>query len=219
MGAPRYIIVWDLDRTLGEFAALERAEARAPVTVYLRPGIEAALVELSRAGFAHVLLTLATPTYADVVLRGTGLYEHFIEVACAGQRRKGDARGIAETHGVPPEQMHDRMIFIGDHPWFDAPRDRRVVFHIEPSALRRRAEPLAALILELTRRGEGSLRRGFDALAAGAPAGEQPVRRELPGIGSVLLAPRADDCPILMFEDEPAGEDQGTPVTFTRPAD
>jgi hypothetical protein len=217
MSPPPYIIVWDLDRTLGEFSALEGAEDGEPVTVRLRPGLDEALERLSAAGFAHVVLTLATPSYAELALQGTGLRARFVEVAGAGQRRKGDARGIAETHGLLEGEIPDRMIFVGDHPWNDAPTDHRVVFHIEPFALRRPAEPLAALILELLRRGEGSLRRGFDALVSAAPPGvlSGTVRHDLPGVGQVLLAPRVDDCPVIIFAEEPAAGGQGTPVTFT----
>src|SRR5262245_15009586 len=97
MRPPRFIVVWDLDRTLGEFSALERVrpDDGANVTVWLRPGIHDALARLSGEGFSHVALTLATPTYAAMALRGTGLDVHFIEIAGAGQRRKGDALGIA----------------------------------------------------------------------------------------------------------------------------
>jgi hypothetical protein len=215
MSSPRFIVVWDLDCTLGEFSALERRRSdREPVTVWLRPGIHDALARLSAEGFAHVVLTLATPRYAEMALRGTGLDVHFIEVACAGQRRKGDALGIAEAHGMPADEVHDRMIFVGDHPLHDAPSDPRVVFHIEPAALRRHAEPLAMLLLELRRRGEGSLRRGFDALAVDRAAGGPVVRCNLPGIGPVLLAPRENDCPVIVFAEAPTGEEQGTPITI-----
>lgn len=219
MAPPRYIIVWDLDRTLGVFDAIGRSRGDgAPVTVFLRPGIEAALARLSAEGFAHVVLTLATPAYAATVLAGTGLRPHFLEVACAGQRPKGDTEGIARTHGIPLDEVHHRMLFVGDHPWYDAPRDPRVVFHIEPFATRRPAEPLADLILELRRRGTGSLRRGFDDLA-GQPAppegpAEGPVTRDLPGIGPVMLAYRKDECPVIVFATEPAEGESGTAVTF-----
>ena len=181
------MIVWDLDRTLGVFDAIERGGGdNEPLTVLLRPGIHEALAKLSAEGFLHVVLTLATPSYADIALRGTGLFKFFAEIACAGQRMKGDAAGLAAAHGVPHEEMHDRMIFVGDHPWFDAPKDPRIVFHIEPSALRRSAAPLADLILELRRLGAGSIRRGFDALCLHRAEAEPLARVTLEGIGPLL---------------------------------
>jgi hypothetical protein len=216
MSAPRHIVVWDLDHTLGEFSALERSRRDdVPVTVRLRPGLEAALERLSAEGFAHVVLTLASPSYAEMALWGTGIRRYFLEVAsCPGHRPKGDAHGVAATYGIPLEEAGDRLFFVGDHPWFDAPRDPRVVFHIEPAALRRPAGPLAALILELRRRGEGSLRGGFDRLAAERAAGEKMARHDLPGVGPVVLLPREDECPVVLFEEEPAAHEAGTTVTF-----
>jgi hypothetical protein len=215
MTAARHLIVWDLDRTLGVFDPIQRAaHAGGPLTVHLRPGIDAALTRLSTEGFTHVVLTLATPRYAALALAGTGLRRHFVEVACAGQRPKGDVEGISRTYGIPSDEVHHRMFFVGDHPWYDAPTDPRVVFHLEPLAMRRRAEPLADLILELRRRGDGSLRRGFDDLAAQPGAPDGPVTRELPGLGPLILAPRKDECPVIAFAAEPAGGEIGQPVTF-----
>lgn len=215
MSAPLYLVVWDLDHTLGEFSALGRSgKADEPVTVRLRPGIEEALGQLTGEGFAHVVLTLASPRYAEIALRGTRLRERFLEVGCAGQRLKGDARGIAETHGIPPDEAPDRMIFVGDHPWYDAPRDPRVVFHIEPAALRRRAEPLAALILALRAQGQGSLRAGFDAFAGERAAGERFAKQDLPSIGQVVFLPREAECPVVLFGEEPGGHETGTAFTF-----
>src|SRR5262245_32975117 len=115
--APHYLIVWDLDGTIGVFDALEHLkDPDAPVTVTLRPGIEAALTRLAAEGFAHVVLTMAGRAYADLALQATDLRRHFVEVSCAGERFKGDAEGIAHAHGIPDDEMPDRMIFVGDHP-------------------------------------------------------------------------------------------------------
>ena len=95
MASPAYLIVWDLDRTLGVFDGLEKLRAvNERAQVELRPGIGASLDRLSREGFSHTVLTLATPDYAELALRGTGLRHHFLEVACQGQRPKGDVEGI-----------------------------------------------------------------------------------------------------------------------------
>src|SRR5262245_10675786 len=130
---PRYVIVWDLDNTLGEFTALHvQGECPSPVAVRVRPGLAGALRQLSEAGFVHTLLTLATPLYAEMVLRATGLRPFFSRVDGFGQRGKGDAAGLGNVFGLTAEQRPHRMIFIGDHPLFDEPRDPRVVFHLEP---------------------------------------------------------------------------------------
>lgn len=211
------MIVWDLDGTLGEFEALARArDAMQEVTVHLRPGVDEALARLSREGFAHVLLTMATPAYAELALAGTGLRHHFVEVAGAGQRPKGDAEGLARAHGIPIDVAHDRMLFVGDHPLHDAPSDERVCFHVEPKALRRSAAPLAELILALRARGDGSLRRGFDVLASPPDAGGDHATRDLPGIGPVVFVPRADGCPVFAFATAPEGDAPATAVTFRR---
>src|SRR5262249_33593701 len=148
--------------TLGDFSALhERGESADPIRVHVRPGIAEALATLRRAGFTHTLLTLATPLYARVVLRATRLHGAFARVAGVGQGGMGDAAGIAEVLGVTEAQRPHRMLFVGDHPLFDEPRDPRVVFHLEPSGLVRPAEQLTRLVLHLRETGNGSLRDGF----------------------------------------------------------
>src|SRR5438132_886369 len=47
----RYVIVWDLDGTLGDFTALhQQGECLTPITVKLRPGLAGALATLADAG-------------------------------------------------------------------------------------------------------------------------------------------------------------------------
>jgi hypothetical protein len=212
-----YVIVWDLDLTLGDFSALsQRPEGSAAVTVRVRPGIAAALRTLSEAGFLHTLLTLATPLYAEMVLRATGLRQFFSRVEGLTQRMKGDAAGIAADLGIGEHDRPHRMLFVGDHPLFDAPQDHRVLFHLEPFALSRPAAELTRLVLHLRAGGRGSLRQGFDRLARqrawwkklwparwpGA-AGDQPVRRLLPGVGELLLLACAERCPVIGFGQAP----------------
>jgi hypothetical protein len=209
-----HVIVWDLDNTLGDFSALHRhGDSTAPIRVCLRPGLADALTALSEAGFVHTLLTLATPLYAEVALRGTGLFGYFARVEGVGQRGKGDAAGVGDALGVPEEQRPHRMLFVGDHPLFDEPRDPRVVFHLEPLALTRPAEQLTRLVLHLRDVGDGSLRRGFDRLHGDTPwwrrlwpvvAGTAGlVRRTVPGAGPVALLRRADACPVVGFVTAP----------------
>jgi hypothetical protein len=211
----RYVLVWDLDRTLGRFDALDRATHASTVTVMLRPGIASALEALSRAGFVHTVLTLATPIYAALALRGTGLRDHFDEVAGVGQRAKGDVAGIAERFGLAQHERGRRMLFIGDHPLFDAPTDPSVVFHLELRALSREAAKLTALVLALREEGSGSIRAGYDSLlerSSGAP-----MRRVAHGqAGALILVPRDDECPVVVFDDSDstAPEPRGTDVTF-----
>ncbi|MCI0458568.1 MAG: HAD family hydrolase, partial [Gemmataceae bacterium] len=91
MGTP-YLIVWDLDNTVGEFDELQRADGNPEgVWVLVRPGLAEALALLTREGFTHSLLTLASPRYAELALRGTGLRDSFARVEGFGQRGKGDA--------------------------------------------------------------------------------------------------------------------------------
>jgi hypothetical protein len=214
-GSP-YFIVWDLDRTLGVFDGLERLrDPAAPMQVELRPGIGAALAELSAAGFVHTVLTMATPDYAELALRGAGLRGHFVEVACQGQRPKGDVEGIARTHGLPEAELPARMLFVGDHVLFDAPQDARVLFHLEPHVLHQPASRLVALVLALRERGGGSLRAGFDHLLGPAEAFDEIVRRELVPVGRLVLLPREHASPVVAFDEEaPTGAPAGERVTF-----
>jgi hypothetical protein len=217
----RHVIVWDLDNTLGDFSALQgRGESSQPVRVRLRPGLEEMLHTLSAAGFEHTLLTLATPLYAEAVLRGTGLRRFFARVEGLGMRGKGDAAGIGTALGIPESQRPDRMLFVGDHPLFDEPQDPRVVFHLEPCALIRPAADLGRLVLHLREAGRGSLRQGFERVcSAGSewralwPFGRDgdgaPVRRTVPGVGSLMLVRRPEGCPVIGFASLP--EPAGTP--------
>jgi hypothetical protein len=212
-----YVIVWDLDLTLGDFSGLSRpGPVPGPVTVRTRPGLAEALRTLGEAGFTHTLLTLATPLYAEAVLRGTGLRQFFTRVEGLGQRFKGDAAGVGDTLGLSEDDRPHRMLFVGDHPLFDAPEDRRVLFHLEPLALSRPAAELTRLVLHLREAGGGSLRRGFDRLAGdmpwwkklwprrGASAGNLPLRRSLAGVGELLLLACPDRCPVIGFANLPA---------------
>src|SRR3954447_20862476 len=89
----RYLVVWDLDGTLGDFEALERPGAPdAAVRLRVRPGLADALNALCRAGFTHSLLTTATPLYAEVALRGAGLRHLLARAEGRGQRCKDAAR-------------------------------------------------------------------------------------------------------------------------------
>jgi hypothetical protein len=218
---PDFVLVWDLDRTLGVFDALE--EPRHPaeaVTVQLRPGIARVLERLSAEGFVHTVLTLASPRYAEIALRGAGLRQHFAEVAGAGQRPKGDVEGIAHLLGVPPEERPHRMLFVGDHPLLDAPRCPDVVFHVEVHALARPARALCDLVLALRDEGEGSLRRGFDrlsgrgALLDGSNGRVQLRRVEHPGLDPLVLMTRKERCPVLCFAEDAAGPGAGDEVSF-----
>jgi hypothetical protein len=207
-----YVVVWDLDRTLGLFDALEHEHDAREVTVFLRPGIADAIHELSRAGFTQTVLTLATSRYAEVALRGTGLRDYFVEVAGVGQRAKGDAEGIGDLLGVPAKDRPHRMFFIGDHPLFDAPEDSGVVFHLEPNALNRHARDVVRLIATLRELGSGSLRKGFDQLV-GKPKDAKAIQLEHAALGALLLVPRRDQCPVICFEGD-GDEVGGTPVTI-----
>jgi hypothetical protein len=203
MAAPPYLIVWDLDRTLGVFEALERVRDTAVrVEIELRPGMGRALERLADAGFAHTVLSLATPDYAELALRGAGLRSHFLEVACQGHRFKGDAAGIAQSHGIPEAERGARMLFVGDHVLYDAPQDARVLLHLEPRALRRPADRLVELVLGLRERGHGSLRAGFDELLGAGAAPDEIAPRDLHGAGRLLLLPRERACPVVAFEDD-----------------
>lgn len=217
---PAFVVVWDLDDTLGSFNSLtdtRRWSQRA--TVHIRPGIREALERLSAEGFVHTVLTLASPAYAELALRGTGLRRHFAEVAGVGQRKKGDVEGIASAFGIPPEEWPHRILFIGDHPMYDPPRSPEVVFHLEVHALDRPAGDLAELILTLRDHGGGSLRRGFDVLAGRGEvqAAEQGVelrRLERDEQDPLLFLTRGHACPVVLFHDEHTRSGAGEPVSF-----
>jgi hypothetical protein len=210
-----HVIVWDLDRTLGDFVSLHgQGEAAYPIHVKMRPGLREALEALDKAGFVHTLLTLASPLYAEVVLRGTGLRPFFARVEGLGQRNKGDAAGIGEFGLAARERPH-RMLFVGDHPLFDEPRDPQVVFHLETNALARPADELVRLVLHLREAGNGSLARGFERTRLGGtwwrylwpwrwrPGADQTVSCAVEGVGRLLLLARTDGCPVVAFEGAP----------------
>ncbi len=211
--ADPYAIVWDLDRTLGEFDALELNLGAPEVTVYLRPGIVEAVAELDRLGFKQTVLTLATARYAEIALRGTGLRDAFVEVAGVGQRAKGDARGVAELLGIAASERPHRMLFVGDHPMFDAPEDPEVVFHLEPNALHRHAKHVVHMVTELREHGRGSLRRGYDALLSKSNVTRDGDVRSMkhPTLGELLMVPRKELCPVICFGDD-GDAPGGTPV-------
>jgi hypothetical protein len=220
-----HVIVWDLDLTLGRFDGLVRRQDGAePVPVAVRPHLAEALAALGTAGFRHALLTLATPLYADLALRGTGLRDHFTLVEGLGQRGKGDAVGVGAALGVAEADLPHRLLFVGDHPVNDEPRDPRVLFHLEVFAMSRSAKDLAALALALRDLGGGSLREGFEELGRRAPwwrrlwrfgpslPTDRPVRRSLPGLPPLLLMHRREDCPVIAFARPP---DPAVPATET----
>jgi hypothetical protein len=216
MGIPR-VIVWDLDGTLGNFDPLEKNwTSNSAITVATRPGLAKALQALGRAGFVHSLLTLATPAYAAVALRGTGLHEHIARVEGQGQRKKGDVAGLATAFGITATEAPARMLFVGDRMIFDEPDHPEVVFHLEPFALTRPAHELERLVLRLREAGAGSIREGFRALGTGGrkkwyhvrrqaslPAG-RPAQRHVRGLGSLLLFERRGECPVIGYERAPA---------------
>jgi hypothetical protein len=210
-----YVIVWDLDGTIGDFEALhQQGECSTPIVVRVRPHLAETLQTLSDEGFVHTLLTRASPLYAEVALRATGLRPFFARVEGQGQRDKGDAAGLAKELGLPEEELPHRMIFVGDLPVFDEPQDARVLFHLEPCFLERSASEFQRLVLHLRELGGGSLRQGFDLLGnpirwwqwlipltPKMPVGK-PVRASVPGVGQMILMIRRDGCPIILFENQ-----------------
>ena len=209
---PETVIVWDLDGTLGHFSSMPIRESSERITVLLRHGLADALRDLSAAGIVHTVLTMATPLYAEMVLRGTGIRPFFRMVEGQGQRYKGDAAGIGTALGLSDEELPHRMLFIGDHPYNDAPRDRRVLFHFEPQAMSRSARDVAHLVFHLLNVGQGSFQRGFESLL-GQPSwwnslwSRKPESRlievDVPGVGRIGLAERAEDCSIIWFAQPP----------------
>lgn len=220
-----YLLVWDLDGTLGDFYALEKhPDGRQPVTVQVRSGLAEALARLSAAGFVHTLLTVASRSYAEIVLRGVGIRELFARVEGRGERPKGDAVGIGQTFGLRESHLPERVLFIGDRVAFDEPEDPRVVFHFEPWALTRSAAALAELLIQLRALGQGSLRGGFDHLLddrrwwqrwkrAKLPY-DSPLIRQLPGLEEVALVLRQKACPIIGFPTAPRPQAPADYVSF-----
>lgn len=211
-----HVIVWDLDGTLGRFDALNgQGDSPHPITVRVRPHLREALEGLSAAGFRHTLLTLATPLYADLVLQALGVRGLFERVEGKGQRGKGDVAGVASEMGVADADLPHRMLFIGDHPQHDEPRDRRVLFHLELFALERSARDLLSLVKVLLEAGGGSVRDGFEALGRRRPwwarlwpgreplRPDRPVRRMVKGLGPLLLMRRKEECPVIAFARPP----------------
>lgn len=210
-----YVIVWDLDDTLGQFGQLNKAgESTTAITVRIRPGIRQALDTLTQAGFAHTLLTLASPLYAEIALRGMKLRDCFLRVEGRGQRGKGDATGLGEALGMKPQELGHRMLFVGDNSYMDAPQDPNVVFHLEPYALMRPASDLTRLILHLREAGSGSLLHGFERIGLQhLPTKPDPLPERLPRggiirctvaeVGNLLMCAPQDACPIVAFEKPP----------------
>ncbi|MBK7995319.1 MAG: HAD family hydrolase [Blastocatellia bacterium] len=105
--------MWDLDGTIGNFEKLEKYRENLP-TVEARPEIAPALEILSKIGFIHTVLTMATSTYAEIALKATGLRHFFAKVEGQGQRLKGDVIGIANDFGINPKNYAHKIMFIGD---------------------------------------------------------------------------------------------------------
>jgi hypothetical protein len=207
------IIVWDLDGTLGRFEGLNgRGDSPEPIAVQVRPHLRDCLERLAAVGFRHSLLTLATPFYAELVLHGLGLRDLFVRVEGLGQRGKGDAAGLAREFDIAEADRPHQMLFVGDHPLHDEPRDPRVVFHLEPFGLTRSARDLAALVSVLLELGGGSLAEGFAALGRRRPWWKRlgralpldcAVQRQPPGLAPVLMMRRRASCPVLAFARPP----------------
>lgn len=217
MAQAPWVLVWDLDLTLGSFDELTlRRRPRGAVTVKLRSGLEDALGRLSGEGFVHTVLTVATPAYAEAALRGAGLRVYFHEVAGRGQRSKGDAAGIATALGVPAEERAAKMLFVGDHPIYDPPADPDVVFHLETHALERSAALVADLALELREQGRGSLRRGFDCFwsQGPSPAFSLPTTRSVAGLPPLVLHNAPPDAPVVAFDDGAALDAPAPSIEF-----
>lgn len=221
-----HVIVWDLDDTLGHFGQLNKAgESTTPITVKVRPGIRQALDALSRAGFRHTVLTLASPLYAEIALRGMGLRDCFMRVEGRGQRGKGDAAGLGEALGMKPDELGHRMLFVGDNTYMDAPQDPNVVFHLEPYAVTRPAAELTRLILHLREVGDGSLLHGFERLGLQHMSRKpDPLPERLPRgglirctvaeVGQLLMCAPEDACPIVAFEKPPDADTTLIEISF-----
>lgn len=221
MTAP-YIMVWDLDRTLGVFDGLHGVVPgwTGPVKVELRPELEAALSALSARGWVHRVLTLASPTYARLALEGTGLAQAFERIEGRGERHKGDVAGIALDYELDEACWGDRMFFVGDHMLYDPPRHHRVLFHYEPHALSRSAMDVVGLVEALLEHGEGSLVDGFAAImrnpglsVEGRPLrptrpGYDVARRQITHVADPLIFARRgeDEGPVIAFEAPPEKE-------------
>ena len=137
-------------------------------------------------------------------------------------RGKGDAAGIGDEMGLTEADRPHRMLFVGDHPLYDEPRDARVLFHLEPCALTRSALDLAALLVRLRDLGHGSLARGFETVGRGPwwrfwrrrlPP-DRPVRCPLPGLDPVMLMARRRDCPVIAFAGPPEPPAPAEEVSF-----
>jgi len=215
------VIVWDLDGTLGVFDQLalwNRSPAQSLLMIQARPDLEAALNELTSLGFIHRVLTMATSRYAEMALATLQLRHHFIAVEGYGQRGKGDVVGIAEEMEIPAQRWGASMLFIGDHPMMDPPRDPRVLFHYEPWAIERSALAVVAMVRELLDRGDGDLARGFtrwheatarrswwDRLRFRRRSSNhfEPTERELADHGWMVLVNRKEECPVIAFRERP----------------
>lgn len=211
-----YVIVWDLDGTLGEFSALEgNCDADEPVEISVRPGLSECLMSLSSLGIKHTVLTMASPIYAELALRGAGVRQHFTRVECMGQRRKGDVLGISGDFGIPATAVGDRILFVGDRMPFDEPDHPDVVFHLELCATIRPADRFERLVLLLLDAGQGSFRVGFRKLVATKqrrwlfgwqrkePAAK-PIQLKLRDMDDLLLFERIGACPVIGYEKPPA---------------
>ncbi|MBL8194185.1 MAG: HAD family hydrolase [Blastocatellia bacterium] len=208
-----YLLVWDLDGTIGNFEKLEKYRENLP-TVEARPEIAPALEILSKIGFIHTVLTMATSTYAEIALKATGLRHFFAKVEGQGQRLKGDVIGIANDFGINPKNYAHKIMFIGDRMLFDEPRHSEVIFHLERFALTRPASQLQILVETLLKQGNGSLREGFLSIGRGSKKWYQfaklppievgvPIQRKLPKLDPLLLLERVQECPVITFENPP----------------
>lgn len=180
-------IAWDLDHTLvgvapsslDRFASLPMSGDLAS-TLEARPGLHAALAELTVRGYTHYVTTGATRAYAERALRSAGIERHFAGIFPGDDIDVGLGkryRPVARALGLSDEAARERMIVVGDVV-YDQPADiSGLVFLQQPDGFRQDARTVSDVIGLLEDLGAGSLQAGYWALYSAAREGGRQLRR------------------------------------------
>ena len=176
--APKHLVCWDLDNTLGHFDPFSnemqgRTRWKDDPDAYLTYGIEDVLAEFSEAnGYIAVVTTSARHDYAEYALERAGIRRHFANVYArdvmapdyeATHQYVGKQYEDVAWEQIPYDEYPDRMVVIGDM-YEDNPIDMRDLVHIYSPGYVFDAIVIREALVALLEAGEGSFKKGFDAL-------------------------------------------------------
>ena len=159
--------LWDLDKTLGTFAPIEKGRT----DIHLREGIREILEENRQKGILNVLTTNAMEEYAEIALNLAKIRQYFElifprDVVMAFEGKK--YQDVLTIYGISAEEAEDKIIVIGDN-LRDRPIDVPGLTFILDSTYRNSeadASDLRDVLNNLTK--NTSFAKGFESMYAQA---------------------------------------------------